>query len=100
RFIHQQTIAIETQPGADRDVAEPDQILGVGGLFAVLRTAVEPIQWRRVTIEDADTIQSIGNNVVAKRFTQTGETRFPTRFPLVPPPVSGQAAVHICLAKP
>src|SRR5258708_979228 len=65
-LLHQQAVAIPTQPGAEREISLADQILDENRLLAVLPPIGKTEPARRVGIEDARAPDAIGDDAVCE----------------------------------
>ncbi len=98
-LVNQQAVMVEAQAGAEGQAAEPDQILRIGGLLAVLGASVEPQRGRGIGIENAGAVHVVGDDVVAELLAQRCEVAFRADFPVVAAVVAGEAGVEVGFAE-
>ena len=98
-FIHQQTVTVPSQPGAEREIALPDQVLNECRLFPVLPAIGKPKGGRSIAIENTQRTDAEGCDAVSEVLMDRAENRIASGFPFVCPVVPGDRGSPVRFAE-
>src|SRR5689334_7867297 len=88
---HQERIAVEPQPAAERHVPEADHILRIKSLIVIQTVSAERIRLRIIAVEDAETQDPVRLNGVPELLVERRIAELAACFPFVPAIVPRQA---------
>src|SRR5438034_1003591 len=98
-LLHQQTVAIPAQPGAEREISLADQVLDESRLLAVLPAIGKTERARRVVVEYAHAPDAEGRDAVVEALMDGAEDGVRAGFPLMHAVVPGDRSPRVGFPK-